>query len=457
MNTPQPDKWFYGKRIAILGFGREGKALLLWLIKRYPSQRFCVADSGSIDTKEFDFQTKMVEWRTGPDYLSGLEIFDLIIKTPGIPMRALNHIKRERITSQTELFLNIFGKQIIGITGTKGKSTTTSLIFHILGRYNYNTLLTGNIGIPPFSIFEHITSDSPIVMELSSHQLELVNHSPHISVFLNVFEEHLDHYESYADYQQAKYRIARFQEQNDFFIYNRDDDRIRSLISKDPFPGNGIPFGSESEKDGVSIIDRSIVYKKNGVAVVLVKDVNQSPLKGRHNRFNLMAAVAACYLWGVPVETIESSINDFKALEHRLEPLGTIGGIEFYNDSISTVPEATLAAVESLGKVHTLLLGGFDRGIDYRKLLILKEETVHQLLFTGGAGQRMMTLFEEGARFQGKMSFFEDFAQMVSYACKNTPKGAICLLSPAAASYGQFTNFEHRGQEFRNLIMNYFK
>ena len=455
MNLQQLDESLINKRIAILGLGREGKALLAWLINRYPSQCFCVADSGTINIKAVDFPAGRIEWKLGQDYLSGLDNFDLIIKTPGIPMRALSHLNRERITSQTELFISIFGQQIIGITGTKGKSTTTSLIHHILSSYNHKALLTGNIGIPPFSVFDQITPDTPIIMELSSHQLELVHYSPHIAVFLNIFEEHLDHYESYADYQHAKYRVAIFQKPDDFFIYNADDERIKRLISHEHFPGKGVPFWQENDKEGVSLFEQSIVYKKNGVKIVLVKDVNQSQLKGKHNRFNLMAAAVACYLWGVPIGIIESSIADFKGLEQRLEPLGTIGGIEFYNDSISTVPEATLAAIESLGKVHTLLLGGFDRGIDYQKLLTIKEETVNQLLFTGEAGKRMMALFENYKRFEGKMFFFSDFAQMVSFACDNTPKGAICLLSPAAASYGQFTNFEHRGMTFKNLIMNY--
>lgn len=449
------DSLLKDKSIVLVGFGREGKALILWLIKRYPDQRFCVADRAGVTDPEWLQHTGRIDWKTGENYLSGLESFDVIIKTPGIPLSHLSHLPLEKVTSQTELFLLGFAKQTIGITGTKGKSTTSSLIHHIIKQFRDEALLVGNIGIPPFSIVDQLDADQVVVMELSSHQLELVRHSPHIAVFLNLFEEHLDHYDSFADYQKAKYNIALFQTESDYFIFNTEDPLIDALIKSAPHKGLGVGCGAIVDGRGVVLRGDSIVFRNESDEFVLVDNVLHSPLKGRHNVFNLMAATAACYLAGVPAEVIRHAIAGFKPLEHRLEPVGIFGGIEFFNDSISTIPEATLAAIDSLGGVHTLLLGGHDRGIDYHKLLEIESGIVKQLLFTGTAGQRMMKLIENEGQFEGVMRFFSTFSEMVAFACHATPVGSKCLLSPAASSYDQFANFEERGKRFRDLVKQF--
>ncbi|HML84191.1 MAG TPA: Mur ligase family protein, partial [Bacteroidales bacterium] len=179
-----------GRHIALAGYGREGKALLNWLMQHYPDQIFTVADKQELPDSSFPVGQK---WIGGEDSMSKLSSFDLIIKTPGIPSAQLDYLPSERITSQTELFLSAYGPQTLGITGTKGKSTTTSLIYHILKTYTDKVVLTGNIGIPPFTVVDQLDPATAVVMELSAHQLELVKHCPHISVLLNLFEEHLDH------------------------------------------------------------------------------------------------------------------------------------------------------------------------------------------------------------------------------------------------------------------------
>lgn len=446
------------RRILILGFGREGRALLDWLLLNFADQHFFVADGNSElpVLAQFSHYKQRVTFILGPKYLESLNQFDLIVKTPGISMGLLQHADRTKVTSQTELFLMLFRNQVIGITGTKGKSTTSSLIYHIMKLNNPNTVLTGNIGIPPFSVIDSIDNETNIVMELSSHQLELVNHSPRTALFLNLFEEHLDHYSSYQAYQYAKSRIAQFQLESDYFIYGADNEDLLTLVESSVFPGKPVPFSLSEVEEGFFYDGRKTVCTLSGMKGEVVADFSATRLRGLHNMGNITAAAAACFLNKVPVEVIREGILSFQPLEHRLEYVGIHKNIEFFNDSISTIPEATLAALQSLGRVHTLLLGGHDRGIDYSKLLQIKFDDVQLMLFTGNAGKRMMQLLKVSGENSPKMVYFETFEQMVLYACSNTPSHERCLLSPAASSYDQFKNFEERGTIYKQLIQNYF-
>lgn len=458
MNYQCLDEAISNRKVTILGFGREGKALLDWLLKHYPGQHFTVADGNPLIANQLQgiYSPERTTFITGEGYLESLQGSDLIVKTPGIPMKLLAHLDCDHVTSQTNLFLKAVGNRVIGITGTKGKSTTTSLIHAIMQLHNPHVLLTGNIGIPPFSVLDQVTEKSSIVMELSSHQLELTEHSPHTALLLNVFEEHLDHYSSYAEYQLAKFRIAQYQLSSDIFLYNADDLIVRNLVAQLLPPGKSIPFSLSPLSEGFFPEANQVVQRLNGVKKVVVSDVTVSKLRGIHNLGNIVAASAACFLNGVPEATISQGMAAFQPLEHRLEYVGVAGGISFYNDSISTIPEATLAALQSLGRVHTLLLGGFDRQIDYHKLLKINSKEVKMMLFTGEAGRRMMQLLALHHPDPPQMYFFATFDQMALFAFGHTPKGEVCLLSPAASSYDQFQNFEERGRKFKEMINSYF-
>jgi UDP-N-acetylmuramoyl-L-alanine---L-glutamate ligase len=349
------------------------------------------------------------------------------------------------------LFIRAYRRQIIGITGTKGKSTTSSLVHHIVLQHNANSLLLGNIGVPFFEKIDHINDETIIVCEMSSHQLENLRVSPHISVLLNLFEEHLDHYPSYHDYQLAKYNIAKYQDQDDYFIFNADDARIRQLIDEFIPRGRFLPFSFTIEPgSGCYLSDYDLLYKKNDKKLYRFDTTISKHLKGDHNMANIMAAVCACQVVGMPDEAISSGIRSFIPLEHRVEYAGRFHGIDFYNDSIATIPEAVIAAVKTVNHVDTLILGGFDRGVDYAFLTaFLKDSAVRNLVFMGNAGERMMGLLDAEPGHSKNLFFASDLKEAVEWAKKNTAPEKACLLSPAAASYDAFRNFAERGTAFK--------
>lgn len=401
-----------GKRILILGFGREGKSSLRFLNKYLPEACVAVADKNEMEgVKHF-----------GNQYLEAIYDYDIIIKTPGISLMDFD-TKGVEITSQTDLFLSQFHAQTIGISGTKGKSTTTSLIYHLLHSSGHKAILTGNIGIPCFDIIEDIDTESIIVYELSAHQLEYVHNSPHVGVLLNVFEEHLDHFGTFERYKQAKINLLRFMEGDDIAIVHESLwPEIKPLHLK------------------------TVVFSQKDFAV----DEQALPVLGAHNLLNVKTAMCACEACGVKVDELIPHLYTFKPLEHRLERVGTFDGVVFVNDSISTIPQATIAACETLKRVDFLLLGGFDRGIDYTPLAdFLKRNPVPHLLFTGKAGARMMQLM--GGASTSLAIVYSSMEEAFAYVSAHAKLGDVCLMSPAASSYDQYKNFEERGRKFKIL------
>lgn len=490
-----------GKRVLILGFGREGKSTLRLLKDAIPLENITVADKNVSALVSDEFISKSgIKIIYGDNYLKGLSGYDVIIKSPGISLKDVDTTGyKENITSQADLFLARYGDQTTGITGTKGKSTTSSLLYHILKSYNDNVLFGGNIGIPLFDLVYEINPETKIVCELSSHQLEFTNHSPHIAILLNLFQEHLDHYNSYMDYQLAKYNIALHQKPGDYFIYTSSDKHIDYLIKDTPAKGEKLPFSlSENTNTGISVSGNDIVIRKfradsqildrsiedttentdrttdvidlkvvETTDDLLTSDTNQSidelkvlplnfftNLEGKHNRNNAIIASAAAALQGIPAKVIEDSLTTFQPLEHRLEFVGKVNGVKYYNDSISTIPEAAIAAIESLNPVHTIILGGFDRGIDYILLIeYLLKGIVKNIVTTGPAGKHIHELLSI-YRPVIESHYFEKFDDAVMKAIELTPANGVCLLSPAASSYNEFTNFEERGKRFKELVNN---
>ena len=410
-----------GKRILVLGFGREGKSTLRFLNKYLPDAVVAVADKNEMEAVQ----------HFGTGYLEAMYDYDIVIKTPGISLKDFD-TKGVEITSQTDLFLSQFHNQTIGITGTKGKSTTTSLINHLLKSSGLDAILTGNIGIPCFDIMEDIKPESIVVYELSAHQLEYVHNSPRVGLLLNVFEEHLDHFGSMSRYKSAKINIMRYMGEADTAVIHEtlEDDARRMLV-------NNIVF---SLFDVSGFVDEAAL-----------------PLKGEHNLLNVKAALLACHAFGLDGMELIPHLYTFKPLEHRLEPVGTFGSVTFVNDSISTIPQAAVSACQALGRVDFLLLGGFDRGIDYQPLAdYLKEHPVPHLLFTGKAGERMMALIQkDGAstlrQAQCSATVYSSMEEAFAYVAAHAKPGDVCLLSPAASSYDQYKNFEERGAKFKAL------
>ena len=445
------------KKVLILGFGKEGQSSYRFLRKYFPDQLFYIADKDTQLPEKNHFKSnENVELVLGDAYLDTLSSYDLILKTPGISLKNIGNQDQLKISSQTDLFLHIFSKQVIGITGTKGKSTCSSLIYHILKSYTDNVILVGNMGYPPFDQVMNVDNDTLIVFEMSSHQLENCATAPHYSVLLNLFQEHLDHYQTYMDYQLAKFNIAKFQQADDYFICNIDNEEINTILSEMVLPGKMIKFSLYQAVDFGCFLKDKMIYFKDDMACKAYYDTLQPrKLKGEHNLLNIMAAINVCKIIGVSDKLIIEGIGSFKGLEHRIEYVGNYNGVVYYNDSISTIPEATMAAVTALENVNTLLLGGFDRGIDYTKLAeFLVKSDVEHLIFIGQAGKRMLEEINKFKTFEKQYYEVNSFEQAVEIAVNKTQKGKICLLSPAAASYDMFKNFEERGLRFKELILS---
>ena len=408
-----------GKRILILGFGREGRSTKAFLDKYLPETQVAVADKNEMEHVQ--------HFSTG--YLEAIYDYDIVIKTPGISLKDFD-TKGVEITSQTDLFLSQFHQQTIGISGTKGKSTTTSLIYHLLKSSGRDAILTGNIGIPCFDIMEQILENSIVVYELSAHQLEYVHNSPRVGVLLNVFEEHLDHFGTFERYKQAKFNLLRFMGPDDYAVVHD------SLMMETLDLGiNSVTF---------SRMDYDI-------------DEEALPILGPHNLLNAKAALCACSAYGIDVRELIPHLYSFKPLEHRLEPVGTFGGVTFINDSISTIPQAAIAACETLGRVDFLLLGGFDREIDYTPLVdYMMEHPVPHLLFTGKAGERMMAMMKTRG-VASQLVVYNNMEEAFDYLDAQAKLGDTCLLSPAASSYDQYKNFEERGAKFKRLAQSFRK
>jgi len=448
-------EYFKGKKILILGFGVEGQSTYRLLRKLFPDDILHIADVNE-DLRNNPIvvnNIQKLDVQFGRNYLKDIGSYDLVIKAPGISLKSIEGADFSRFTSHTELFIRLFKNQIIGITGTKGKSTTTSLIYHIYKTFNNNTLLVGNIGIPPFDLLDSIDNNTVIVYELSSHQLEQIHVSPHIAVLLNLYEEHLDHYLTFERYIQAKLNIVSCQQSNDVFIYNDDDERINKVLTQYSLRSKILKFSLQHSVDRGCYLKANKVYFHDGERHEVFDRDRLSNLIGDHNLLNTMAAVCACLISGIPADSITAAVDSFEPLEHRIEYVGNFGDVIYYNDSISTIPEATIAAVKSLKIVDTLILGGYDRGISYDILLdFIGTSEVKNLVFIGQAGNRMMEIYKS-KNISGKNSCcFSNFDDAVLYAKNITTKGKICLLSPAAASYGMFRNFAERGAKYKQLV-----
>lgn len=446
-----------GKRIVILGFGKEGVSTYRFIRRHFPDMPLTVADRSEA-LKTDDLNDSYLTVVKGENYDQGLNDYDLIFKTPGISFNHVNYwIETEKITSQTNLFLEAFHKQVVGVTGTKGKSTTSSLIFHILKTAGRDTILAGNIGTPFFDIIEQMTPTTIVVAELSAHQLEFVRRSPDYAVLLNLYQEHLDHFNSFNTYQIAKLNITRFQDERQFLVYNGDDEHIPGLIKSYHLNRDRVIFGTEPQEGPYACCrDRKIHFAISGHVEDEYDLTDYYNLPGTHNFYNIMAAMAVCRHLKVSHDDIAKGLRSFRGLPNRIEYVGRFQGIDFYNDSISTIPEATIAALKALKKVDTLILGGFDRGIEYNILYKhLHENPVPNIAFTGPAGERMMQEWQAQYPLPENVIHEQDFRQIVAFAFKHTPEGRMVLLSPAAASYDQFKNFEERGRIFKNLIVEY--
>lgn len=441
------------KKILILGFGKEGESTYKLLRKYFPEKNLFIADKNTnlLNEKIDLMEDSYVEVSLGENYLNGIEEYDLIIKAPGISLKNVDlSLIKDKITSQLELFLEYVDVYTIGITGTKGKSTTSSLMYKVLIDQGKDSFLLGNIGEPIFNSIEEIKENSIVVLELSSHALEFVQKSPNIAILLDIYEEHLDHYKSFEKYIEAKFNVAKFQSENDFLIYNYDNENMKKFGFEYKENDYAISMQYIPNTKNKAYLENDLIYC-NGKELMSINE--ETNLKGTHNMNNIMFILSACEILNLDIEKAISSIKEFKPLEHRMEFVATINNVSYYNDSIATIPASTINAVKALGNVNTILVGGNDRGVDLKDLIefLRNYETIENIICLPKTGEYI----KEGLKDSSKnINYFEDLKDAVSFAKKVTKENTICLLSPAASSYGYFKNFEERGKLFKGYVLD---
>lgn len=417
------------KTVCILGFGKEGKAVLEAIEREAPDAEVTIADANP----DIKLEGKKHRLQVGTGWLQNLEKFDVIIASPGIPPSPELDAVSEKLTNSTQIFLDEAkerGAIVIGVTGSKGKSTTTSLIYSVLKEAKKDVILAGNIGIPSVSQIFELKKGTIIALEMSSYQLRMLKTSPHVAVITSFFPEHLDYHGSIEAYFEAKANIAKFQTPDDMVIFNAAFDEVVRMAMM-----------SKGEK---------IAVTKDECPV----ELSETKLIGDHNRANLALAWAVSKVFGIDEGATKEAFRSFHPLPHRLQSLGMHHGIHWIDDAISTTPESSIAALDALGDdVATIILGGQDRGLDFtslgKRVAASKVKTV--ILFPD-TGERIREAIGD-AHADVCFHPVSSMEQAVDVAKKNTMEGRICLLSTASPSYNMFKNFEDKGEQFKKEIL----
>lgn len=426
------------KNIAIVGFGKEGKSTYNFL-RRHTSSKLTIVDNNSeLLTQNPELKNdENLNLILGESALNNLDIFDVIIKAPGVRFRGLDISKfKDKITSQLGLILDFFGSNVIGISGTKGKSTTTSLIYKVLKDQDKDAYLLGNIGIPIFDYVEQFTDESILVIESAAPQLEFVKSSPHISIILNLFEEHLDFFGSKEPYFLSKMNLFKYQKTSDYGLYTSSNDTLKDYVDNGYYKTNLVDIAKDIKLDENHVLfNDKILYNINDERLLL----------GKHNLSNILFVLRLSELMHLDLEQTVKTINSFEPLEHRMEFVGTFNGVKYYNDSIATIPDACINACDTL-KPDTLIFGGMDRGIDYNELInYFNNSNIENFICMPETGYKI------GKNIKNKNVYFiENLNEAVKKAKEVTKE--ICVMSPAAPSYNAFKNFEEKGKAYKTYI-----
>ena len=439
-----------GKRVLVIGLGKTGKALSSFLIQR--KARVKVSEKNPPPNLERDmgfWSGKDLTVETGPhNRLSFLDA-DLIIPSPGVPMLREMEEAQENgipIISEAELASRFLKGKIVGITGSNGKSTTTTLTHKILKDGHLEAYLAGNIGTPLISFVDKSADHHIYVTELSSFQLDHIeSFSAAVSVFLNLSPDHLDWHKSFKNYFEAKKKLFMSQKESGWTILNRDDPAVWALAEE--VPSRVFAFSRQKKiLNGCSIENEWIVLRDEKEEKIM--NVSDIPLPGAHNLDNVMASALVGHLFSVPVPLIRESIKNFQGLEHRLEKVSNIRGVEFYNDSKATNVEAAITSIVSFNQPIILVLGGRDKGSDFKKLRKPILERVKKVFLIGEAKEKIKRALKNAIPMSDVFSLKE--AVVEGFASANS--GEIVLLAPACTSFDMFSNFEERGKIFKEEV-----
>ncbi|MDP3784808.1 MAG: UDP-N-acetylmuramoyl-L-alanine--D-glutamate ligase [bacterium] len=414
------------RKVAIIGFGLEGRALFFYLKKE-----------GSFDITILDKNLKIklprgAKSTLGRNYLAGLKNFDIIFRSPGVPfnLKEIGKVKN-RVSSLSKLFFESARGIIVGITGSAGKTTTATLLYKMLKRAGRDAYLVGNIGINSLGVLRKLSPRSVTVMELSSFQLQDLKHSPHIAVILDIYEEHLDKHKSFQEYLGAKANIARFQRKSDYVIYSAENKFSKRLAFKSR--GRKIPFAGS---DIAKLVSGGI------------------KLRGEHNQKNAAAASLVARLLGVPRGIISKVAASFTGLEHRLEFVRKLRGVEFYNDSKATNIGSAIAGIDAFRENKIVLVGGYNKNLNFRRLAKrLAAPDVSFVVLFGKAGGEILRQLKKL-----RVKNFKQFRTLhpaVNFAKRIARRGEVVLLSPATASFDEFEDYKERGKMFKKIVVQF--
>lgn len=444
------------KRVLVVGLGKSGVASALFL--KAKGARVTVSDTKPQDQLKDEIPVLLDQGITVETGGHGERTFggqDLIVVSPGVPTDAPPLVQAralgENVVGEIELAAQFFPGRIVAITGSNGKTTTTTLVGEIVAEAGYRTAVGGNIGTPAISLVEGATADTIAVLEVSSFQLETIQtFRPQIAVVLNVTPDHLDRHRTFAAYTDAKARIFENQQPEDFVVLNADDLTCGELAARTR--AQVFWFSRTREvKQGAFAHDGRILFRDHsGQREIML--VSEIPLKGGHNVENVLAAVCVGALLRCAPDRIRKAVRHFKAVEHRLEHVATIRGVDYYNDSKATNVDATIKALESFPANIHLILGGKDKGSDYTVLNDLLRQRVKRVYTIGAAAAKIESQIVSSKSGGPQIDHAGTLETAIKRAAAAATSGDVVLLAPACASFDQFRNYEHRGKVFKEVV-----
>lgn len=445
-------------KVAIIGLGVSNVPLLDYMHKL--KANVTVFDNREIDKIPKEVLDKVTnysfEFSYGINALSKLNGFDIIFRAPSC-MPTKEELQREIkrgaiVTTEIEMLMKIFPGKVIGITGSDGKTTTTTLIYEILKASGYNCYLGGNIGIPLFTKLDEMKPEDIVVLELSSFQLMGMEISPNISVITNITPNHLNIHKDYEEYIDAKKNIFKYQNEDDIVILNYDNEITRECGKE--AEGKVVFFSSKEKLEDGIILDGDIIKECNNKLRRHILNTEDLILRGRHMYEDVCAAIAATSSLVEPEKAI-NTVKDFKGVEHRLEFVRELDGVKWYNDSIGSSPTRTIAGLKSFDERITLIAGGYDKNLDYAPLAGPILEKVDNLVLIGATAVKIFDAVKYEEEKQGKeinIYMCDEFKNAILVAKKVSKPGNIVLLSPASASFDMFKDFADRGNKFKVLV-----
>ncbi|HHY38291.1 MAG TPA: UDP-N-acetylmuramoyl-L-alanine--D-glutamate ligase [Clostridia bacterium] len=456
---------FTGKRIAVVGLGISNLALARYLAHRGADLTLCdqksLEEMGDRKPAILQLAEMGARLRLGSRYLEGLWEFEEAYLTPGMK-KYLPEIERARasgtkISTEAQLFLSLVKAKTIGVTGSAGKTTTSTLIGDVLSKSGRNTYVGGNIGQPLIEVVDDIPENAYVVLELSSFQLELMEKSPNTALVLNVTLDHMDVHRNRAEYVAAKTRIFSFQKEGDLAIFNGDDTTTAAMALEARARVALFSRRREVSGDGAFLRGSSAIVRLGGVERE-VFDVGRLLIPGPHNVENALAASICLIDAGIKPAYIAEVLSEFRGVEHRIEFVRELEGVRYYNDSIATTPDRTAAALYTLAQPIVLIAGGSDKNLPYDRLGEVIVKRVHTLITMGHTAEKIeeavrRALSSGEGKEQISIRRSRDLGEAVTLARRLAPPGASVVLSPASASFDAFSNYKERGKLFKRLVL----